>query len=131
MEPSRAGPRSAGPWSHGTRSPTSRGSGQPTRGCDAGSVVTSDLRRAVETAEIIATRLALPLTEEPRLRERRLGVAEGRPAAELWVPGAGGADRARVVEPDAAPEGGESIRQLLRGSRRISPTSITRDRMTG
>ena len=80
-------------------------------GSGATLVLTSDLRRAVETAAPIAAWLAAPVRIEPRLRERALGVAEGQPAdracpADLGVTGG------LVTDPDAAPAGGESVRQL-------------------
>ncbi len=77
-------------------------------------VLSSDLLRAEETARIVAQRLGVEMRLEPRLRERALGIAEGRPARELTGPlGGGGVDRGRVVDPDARPRGGESIRQLV------------------
>ena len=45
----------------------------------------SDLRRAAQTAEPIAARLAAAVTHWPALRERSLGVAEGQPDA--WLDG--------------------------------------------
>ncbi|MDA8314913.1 MAG: histidine phosphatase family protein [Actinomycetota bacterium] len=71
----------------------------------------SDLRRAVETAAPIAEALGLPICIEPRLRERSLGDAEGI-ASVLLGPRCSGVERARVADADAAPEGGESVRQL-------------------
>ncbi len=77
-------------------------------------VLSSDLLRAEETARIVAQRLGVEMRLEPRLRERALGIAEGRPARELTGPlGGGGVDRGRVVDADARPRGGESIRQLV------------------
>lgn len=81
------------------------------RALSIGAVVTSDLLRARETGEIIATTLGLdaPLVE-PALRERRFGVFEGltrdecatqHPAAwQAWLAQTGsppGGDRADVV----------------------------------
>jgi probable phosphoglycerate mutase len=80
-------------------------------GSGATLVLTSDLRRAVQTAAPVAARLAVPALIEQRLRERALGAAEGWPAdrvrpADLGVTGG------LVTDPDAAPAGGESIREL-------------------
>jgi len=71
----------------------------------------SDLRRAVQTAAPLGRCLGLEVITDPRLRERSLGTAEGTPSVLL------GADRSgiahgRVVDADAAPESGESIRQF-------------------
>ncbi len=47
-------------------------------------VVTSPYSRALETAEIIATALTLPVTVEPLVRERRLFVCDiGSPRSEI------------------------------------------------
>jgi len=42
----------------------------------------SDLQRAVQTGEILAERLAIPLIKDTRLRERSFGEAEGTTEAE-------------------------------------------------
>ena len=75
-------------------------------------ILASDLRRAVETARPIAARLGVPIWFEPRLRERRLGAAEGRPSDQIG-PGDLGVTGRRVTDPDACPPGGESVRQLF------------------
>ena len=74
-------------------------------------ILASDLRRARETAVPIAAALGVPTRLEPRLRERDLGAAEGRPAADVTPAETGFADE-RVTDPDARPSGGESIREL-------------------
>jgi probable phosphoglycerate mutase len=43
----------------------------------------SDLRRALETARPIATALGLPVRPDARLRERHLGILQGRSFAEV------------------------------------------------
>ncbi|MCW2910674.1 MAG: Phosphoglycerate mutase [Actinomycetia bacterium] len=80
---------------------------------DSGAVfiLASDLRRAVETALPIAARLGVPVRLEPRLRERLLGTAEGRPSDQV-DPGELGVTGMRITDPDACPPGGESVRQL-------------------
>jgi probable phosphoglycerate mutase len=70
-------------------------------------IIASDLHRTVQTAEIIAARLALPVFAEPALRERHFGIAQG----QLY------ADAAKLVEgwwqdPDHRVEGGESNREM-------------------
>ncbi|MBN9107706.1 MAG: histidine phosphatase family protein [Pseudonocardia sp.] len=68
-------------------------------------VVSSDQRRAADTAAVIAARLGLQVVTAPALREQCHGAWEGRPAA----------DRAALLadaDPDWAPPGGESARAL-------------------
>ena len=72
----------------------------------------SDLRRAMATAAPLATVLRLPVTRDTRLRERCLGVLEGTDAA--IHPTVSGVRAHRVVDADARPPGGESLRDLYR-----------------
>jgi probable phosphoglycerate mutase len=74
-------------------------------------IVSSDLTRAIETAEPIARTLGLPIELEPRLRERSLGCAEGRPEVTMDQSESGVLGRA-VQDADARPRNGESIRDL-------------------
>jgi broad specificity phosphatase PhoE len=74
-------------------------------------VFTSDLRRAVETARLIAAQLGVEPLLEPRLRERSFGVLEGRLIANSGPLEVGVTDDA-VTDADARPPGGESIREL-------------------
>jgi probable phosphoglycerate mutase len=74
-------------------------------------VLSSDLRRATQTAGLIATRLSVPLRLDPRLRERALGTAEGRSSVAL-DPSETGHSGDIVTDADARPPGGESLRQL-------------------
>jgi broad specificity phosphatase PhoE len=46
-------------------------------------VYTSDLVRALRTAEIIAARLGIPVAADPRLRERQAGPWQGKTRAEI------------------------------------------------
>jgi 2,3-bisphosphoglycerate-dependent phosphoglycerate mutase len=96
---------------------TRRGAGQARevagqlRDRPIGAVYASDLRRATATAEPLAAALGLTVTRDPRLRERCLGVLEG--AASVTVPPAlSGVAGNRVVDPDARPRDGESLRDL-------------------
>ena len=74
-------------------------------------IYASDLRRARQTAAAFAVVLGLPVFADTRLRERSLGVFEGLPRAENG-PEVTGLDADRVVDPDARPAGGESVRDL-------------------
>jgi probable phosphoglycerate mutase len=70
-----------------------------------GALVSSDLRRAVQTAEHCARATGLPFTTTPALREQGYGVLEGRPSRELW-------DVVDWTDPHWSAEGGESLAQL-------------------
>jgi broad specificity phosphatase PhoE len=86
-----------------------RRAAQALAGTHAEIVITSDLTRAVATAEPIAAALGVEPELDPRLRERAFGRLEGLPA----VGGAGiGVRGGVVVDPDARPAGGESLREL-------------------
>ena len=74
-------------------------------------VYTSDLRRAQETAAVLADSFGLQAHPRTALRERALGVLEGSPVGSLG-PAATGIDGDRVVDTDARPEGGESLDEL-------------------
>ncbi len=71
----------------------------------------SDLRRALQTAAAFAGVLGLPVFADSRLRERGLGILEDSAAAAIDPARTGLAD-GRVVNPDARPAGGESVRDL-------------------
>jgi 2,3-bisphosphoglycerate-dependent phosphoglycerate mutase len=73
----------------------------------------SDLRRALETAAPLAEVTGLSVHPDPRLRERCLGVLEGAATTAIG-PTANGLCGDQVVEPDARPEGGESLREFYR-----------------
>ncbi len=78
-----------------------------------GTLYASDLRRARQTAAPLAAALGLRVRYDARLRERCLGVLEGSAAAAV-SPAASGLDGRRVADPDACPEGGESLRDFYR-----------------
>lgn len=82
-------------------------------GGNLGVVVSSDLHRAAETARIIAEILELETHTTPQLRERNLGVLEGRPLVALDS-AQSGISRGRVVDIHARPDEGESIDDLFR-----------------
>ena len=83
--------------------------------CDRpiGALYASDLHRAMETAAPLAAVLGLAVTRDTRLRERCLGTLEGTDAAAI-SPVVSGLRANHVVDPDAAPPGGESIRDFYR-----------------
>jgi broad specificity phosphatase PhoE len=70
-----------------------------------GVIVSSDLRRAVQTAEHCARATGLPFTTTPALREQGYGVLEGRRSRDLW-------DVVDWTDPHWAAEGGESLAEL-------------------
>ncbi|MGY1843193.1 histidine phosphatase family protein [Modestobacter sp. SYSU DS0875] len=74
-------------------------------GTGPGVLLSSDLLRAVQTAEHCATATGLPVTTTPELREQGYGVLEGRPSRELW-------DVVDWTDVHWSAEGGESLAQL-------------------
>lgn len=105
---------------------TSRGSRQAHTaadellGCGPVRIVSSDLRRAAETAHIIGTRLALPVEFTALLRERCWGVFEGRPAAE-------GRRTEAALKADQPVPHGESRDDVAARLRRLAPSLTTAD----
>ena len=78
-----------------------------------GALYASDLQRAVATAAPLAGALGLDVTRDARLRERSLGILEG--TAAVAVPAAlSGVAGNYVIDPDAWPPDGESLRELYR-----------------
>lgn len=89
-----------------------------------GALVSSDLLRAVQTAEHCARATGLPVATAPELREQGYGELEGRPSRELW-------DLVDWTDPHWAAEGGESLAQLhgrvagyLAGLRAAPPADV-------
>ena len=83
------------------------------RGRPIGALYASDLQRAVATAAPLAAALGLDITRDARLRERSLGILEG--TAVVAVPAAlSGVAGSYVIDPDAWPPDGESLRDLYR-----------------
>ena len=81
------------------------------RGLPIGAVYASDLRRAAATAAPIAAALRLDTIRDPRLRERSLGVLEGTRSVAVSS-ALSGVSGDRVMDPDARPPDGESLRDL-------------------
>lgn len=81
-------------------------------------VVTSDLARARETADIIADTLGVPVVTDPLLRERCFGVLEGGPLADVTATYSG-IEGGRLIDPDARPADGESFRDVVARARRF------------
>jgi broad specificity phosphatase PhoE len=74
-------------------------------------IISSDLARTLETAAIVGEQLGLDIELATALRERSYGVLEGRPASEMTL-AESGISGYRVVDEDASPLEGESLRQL-------------------
>ncbi len=74
-------------------------------GTGPGALFSSDLRRAVQTAEHCAAATGLLVRTTPALREQGYGVLEGRPSRELW-------DLVDWTDPHWSAAGGESLAQL-------------------
>jgi probable phosphoglycerate mutase len=72
-----------------------------------GALLSSDLLRAVQTAEHCARATGLTFGVTPELREQGYGVLEGRPSRELW-------DVVDWTDPHWSADGGESLAQLHR-----------------
>lgn len=90
-------------------------------GCGAVSVLTSDLLRAVQTAEVIAERIGVPLQQREELREQSLGIYEGRPSREVWAE----TDPADWGRPTWRPPGGESTADVARRLKVVLRDSAT------
>jgi len=75
-------------------------------------IVSSDLRRASETAAVIGSVLGLAVETDRALRERNFGVAEGTSLDDLSA-GVTGITRGVVTDDAVSPEGGETLRALL------------------
>jgi probable phosphoglycerate mutase len=72
---------------------------------EPGALISSDLYRALQTADHCAQATGLPVQTSPALREQSYGVLEGRPSRELW-------DVVDWTDVHWAAEAGESLAQL-------------------
>jgi probable phosphoglycerate mutase len=75
-------------------------------------IFASDLERAFDTAQALATRLGLPITTDAGLRERGFGVFQGFTYAEIDARWPAEASRWRHHDPDFRPDGGETLREF-------------------
>lgn len=75
-------------------------------------LVASDLGRAVQTAQRIASRCGLPIRTDPRLRERDFGEGEGLTYGEIDARWPDVFSRIGAVDPDVTIPGGETRRQF-------------------
>jgi len=73
-------------------------------------IVASDLLRCRQTAEAIAAATGLPMSTDPRLRERSYGLFEGRTYSEVQRDMAAAFQRWLSRDPDFDVDGGESLR---------------------
>ncbi len=72
-------------------------------------IYTSDLSRALQTAQAVGEALSLPVVTDTRLRERAFGVFQALTLAEVQARWPADSRRWRQRDPDFAPEGGESL----------------------
>ncbi|MBI2024285.1 histidine phosphatase family protein [Candidatus Giovannonibacteria bacterium] len=70
-------------------------------------VVSSDLKRSVETASVLSSYLKIPVLQDRRLRECGFGEFEGKPREKV-------SEKYSEVSYDFEPFGGESRDQVLR-----------------
>ena len=82
-------------------------------------IVSSDLSRAMETAQPLAEALRLAVEPEPRLRELSFGILEGKTVAECGAIDPEAVARWRSGDFDAALPGGESRRSLMQRTRAV------------
>ncbi len=81
-------------------------------------MLSRDLVRARQTAEILGAVLSLEAEFEPRLRERNVGSWSGRSHAEIEGEWPEDLARVRAGDRDVRPGGGESSRELEARARR-------------
>ena len=100
------------------------------RGRRISAIYASDLRRAAATATPLAAALGLEVTLDPRLRERSLGLLEG--TASVAIPAAlSGVAGDRVLDPDAWPPDGESLRDMYWRVAAFADDQLARDQPGG
>jgi probable phosphoglycerate mutase len=87
-------------------------------GLAADRLISSDLTRAIETAEVIGHRLELTVESDPRLRERHLGELEGRSYEETWA----AAESFDWSDPTQPIAGGESLMDVYERMAAVLPS---------
>ena len=75
-------------------------------------IFASDLERAYDTAQALATRLGLSIETDVGLRERSFGVFQGHLYADIDLRWPEQAARWRHHDPDFGPEDGETLREF-------------------
>ena len=72
-------------------------------------IYSSDLQRALATAEALSAATGTPVTTDPSLRERSFGSFQGETFAQIAARLPADAERWRRRDPDFSPGGGESL----------------------
>ncbi|GAA5216790.1 histidine phosphatase family protein [Corallincola platygyrae] len=81
-------------------------------GTELSAIYTSDLGRCNDTAQLIANRHQLSLTQLPGLRERHFGPLQGMQLTEMTAQQLALCNLHVDSSPDATPQGGESVRDV-------------------
>ena len=83
---------------------------------DISAIYSSDLLRALETAQAVERGCGDPITTDIGLRERGFGIFEGLSYDEIGRRWPEQSERWRKRDPDFGPEGGETLRQFYERS---------------
>lgn len=75
-------------------------------------VVSSDLRRAAQTAEVIARKRSATVNLDPRLREQSFGIVDGKSVAEIQLEHPQAWSRWLQFDPSMSFEGGEAMQDF-------------------
>jgi probable phosphoglycerate mutase len=102
---------------------------QALAGEDLAAIYSSDLQRALATAQAVAGTTGAPITTDPHLRERAFGRFEGHVYADITRLWPEEAERWRRREPDFPPGGGEALVDFY--SRCVTAVSAWAERHPG
>lgn len=92
-------------------------------------IYSSPLRRAMQTAQLVASQLGVPVHPDPRLKEIDLGVFQDRLRSEVETLFPAEWARWQLADPDFAIPGGESRRELAqRGQEAFEAIRLARHR---